>query len=123
MIGTPIKASNELVTLTGRYTVGANGAHTIAAGGTGITSVARSAAGKYTMTFTEVPFGLIVSAVAQHWPQIDAEPLVMAPSEGGYTASARTLLFEAWVIDETAAQTEVPSGDEVSYMVTFLKTT
>jgi hypothetical protein len=123
MRGTELKGFNETITYTGRYTVGSTGAHTIAAGGTGIVGVARTAAGKYTMTFAEVPFGPIVHAHAQHWPQADAEPLVMAPSEGGYDSGDKTLLWEAWVIDETAAQTEIPSGDEVSYTVTFLKTT
>jgi hypothetical protein len=119
-----MRAHDELVTLTGRYEVGATGAHTIVAGGKGITGVARTATGKYKMTLTAhgQPFGPIVHASATHWPQADAEPLVLAPSDGGYSASARSILFEAWVIDETAAQTEVPSGDQVSYTVTFLKT-
>ncbi len=122
MAKTVMRAEGDTHTVSGRFTVGAAGAHT-KVWGPGITSVARTAAGKYTMTFTEVPFGPIISASGQHWPQVDAEPLVVAPSEGGYTASAKTLLFESWVIDETAAQTEIPSGDEVSYTVVFAKTT
>ncbi len=121
MNGILMRAQDELITFSGRYTVGASGAHTIAAGGKGIASVARTAAGKYTMTFTEVPFGPIVHASATHWAQIDAEPLRIDPKEGGYSSTAKTLLWESWVVDETAAQTEVPSGDEVSYSVTFLK--
>jgi len=121
--GNVVRAADELITYTGRFTVGASGAHTKAAGGKYITSVERTAAGKYKLNFSEVPFGPIVEARATHWPQVDAEGLVMFPSEGGYSASGKTLVFEAWVIDETAAQTEVPSGDEVSYSVTWLKTT
>ncbi len=117
-----MRAYGEVVTLHSRWTVGATGAHTKVFG-PGIASVARTAAGKYKMTLTDPPVGPIVHAYAQHWPQADAEPLVMAPSEGGYTASSKELLFESWVVDETAAQTEVPSGDEVSYVVVFAKTT
>ncbi len=121
MRGTPVKSPEELVTYVSRWTVGATGAHTKVLG-KNFTSVTRTAAGKYTVLFTEVPFGPIVDCRITHWPQADAEPLVCAPSEGLYTASAKTLLWESWVIDETAAQTEVPSGDEISISVTFLKT-
>ncbi len=115
-------SDGEVITLHSRWTVGAAGAHTKVFG-PGVASVARTADGKYTMTFNDVPYGPIVSATMTHWAQVDAEPFNCGPKEGGYTASAKTLLFESWVIDDTAAQTEIPSGDEVSYTVVFAKTT
>ncbi len=118
----PARVYGDTIEYVSRWTVGATGAHT-KVWGPGFASVARTAAGEYTVTFTEVPPGPILDVRATHWPQVASEPLIIGPCEEGYTASAKTLLLEAWVIDETAARTEVPDGDQVSISVRWARTT
>ncbi len=115
------KVYGDTIEYVSRWTIGASGAHTKVFG-KGFSGVAETAAGKYTITFTEVPFGPIVDCTLTHWAQADTEQLVLAPREGTYDAAAKTLKYEAWAVDDTPAQTEIPSGDEVSICVRWLKT-
>ena len=117
----PARVYGDTIEYVSRWTVGATGAHTKVLG-KGFASVERTAAGEYKVTFTEVPFGPIVDVRASHWPQVAAEPMVIVACEDGYTASAKTLLLEAWAIDDTPARTEIPDGDQVSICVRWLKT-
>jgi hypothetical protein len=117
----PVRANAETFDVVGVFDIGAAGAHTKVYGA-GM-SVARTAAGKYTITFTE--WGpVLLDLDVRHWPQADAAPLVPRPSDGGFTKSATTATatYETWDLD-TPAQTELPNGDRVTIRATFLKTT
>lgn len=126
---TAIKGTDEVQVFTSMWTIGSSGAHTKTTNvpGTGFTGVARTAAGKYTVTFArgQLPLGPIVDVGLTHWPAADAGPLVLRPTVSSYTpetsAAAGTLLYEAWDLD-TSAQTELASGDKVSLTCRFLKT-
>lgn len=118
----------EYIVYTSKWDIGASGAHTKVTGipGTGFTGVARTAAGKYTITFTRsVPVGGLVDLQITHWPAVDAANLNPRPSKAGYTAetasAAATALYETWDND-TTAQTELASGDQVTITAVFLKT-
>lgn len=126
---TPVLCADEVQSFTSKWDIGSSGAHTKVSGvpGTGFSGVARTAAGKYTITFSAgMPVGGLLSLKVEHWPAADAEPLVAGPTKSGYTAetaaAAATALYESWVIDETAAQTDFASGDQVVITATFLKT-
>jgi len=120
----PQRATDRIVQYFSQWTIGASGAHTKTTGvpGTGFASVAETAAGKYTITFSDVAIGGLIGLQLIHWPAADAEPLILAPTDDVYSASAKTAKYEAWAIDETAAQTEIPSGDKVTIIATFLET-
>ncbi len=124
----PMRSGDEVLTLHSKWDIGASGAHTKVANvpGTGFASVARTAAGKYTITFSRgLPPGVLVECRIVDWPAVDAEPFDCTPKKSGFTAetaaAAATLLYEAWDHD-TTAQTELASGDQVSIVCTFLKT-
>lgn len=116
----PARAYDEVITLVSRWEIGATGAHTKDFG-KGFSSVARTAAGAYTVTFTDVPEGPLIGLEVQHWSQATVEPLVTSPVDGSYSASAKTVKYETWAIDTTPAQTELPSGDKVTIIATFIK--
>lgn len=110
-----------------KWDIGANGAHTKVSGipGTGFSGVARTAAGKYTITFQPgVPVGGLVDLIVTHWPAVDAANLNPRPSKAGFTAetaaASATMLYETWDND-TTAQTELSSGDQVTITAVFLK--
>ena len=120
----PVRANNEVMKVTCYFTIGATGAHTLAAG-TGM-SVARTAAGKYTITFTRSG-PILLNCTCNPWGAVDTERPIVTPTVAGFTratASAdATLLVEAWDVDETATQIELASGTGITYEATFLKTT
>ncbi len=126
----PMRCGDEIVVLTSKWTIGADGAHSKTSGhpGTGFKQVARSAAGKYTVTFSRghVPNGPLHELRITGEQAADEEGLVARPTVGGYTpetpAAEATALYESWVIDETAAQTDWPAASKVSITATFLKT-
>jgi len=124
----PERCEDEYLDMVSKWDIGASGAHTKVSGvpGTGFASVAETAAGKYTITFTRgVPLGGLVDLVLTHWPAVDAANLNLRPSKSGYTAetatAAATMKYEAWDND-TTAQTELASGDQVTITARFLKT-
>lgn len=123
-----MKGYDEVVELVSKWDIGSTGAHTKVSyvPGTGFASVARTAAGKYTVTFARgLPLGPMVDCVLTHWAAADAANLNLRPTVGGYTAetsaAAATMLYEAWDND-TTAKTELASGDQVSITCRFLKT-
>lgn len=129
MAQSPILCADEVVTFVSKWDIGSTGAHTKTSGfpGTGFTGVARDSAGNYTITFARgMPVGGLVDLRIQHWSQVTVEPLICAPLENEVVAetagAAMTAGYEAWVIDETAAATELPSGDQVTITAVFLKT-
>ncbi len=124
-----MRAGDEVMTFISKWDVGATGAHTKTTGfpGTGFDSVARDSAGNYTITFSpSMPVGGLVGLNVQHWPQAGVEPMVCVPLEDEVVAetssASATAGYEAWVIDETGALTEIPSGDKVTITAVFLKT-
>lgn len=124
-----VLCADEVIVFTSKWNIGSDGAHTKTSGfpGTGFTGVARDSAGNYTISFARgVPVGGLVELRVQHWPQAGAEPLVAAPLENEVVAetatAAMTAGYESWVIDETEALTDFPSGDQVSITAVFLKT-
>ena len=115
-----MRANAEIITQVCVFDIGASGAHTKVAGN-GM-SVARDAAGKYTITFTE--WGPVLAEVrVQHFAQADAGPLLARPTDGSFTTSATsaTVAYETWDLD-TSAQTELPDGDRVCITAVFFKT-
>lgn len=117
----PVRANADTHEVIAVFDIGASGAHT-KAHGAGM-SVARSAAGKYTITFTE--WGpVLIDLKVTHWAQADAAQLAVRPTEGSFSTSAAsaTAAYESWDLD-TPAQTDFPSGDRVTIRATFLKTT
>lgn len=119
----PVRCADEIITYVSRWEVGASGAHTKDYG-KGFASVAKdgSTAGRYVITFTEVPEGPLVDLRITHWSQAGAEAKVCAPVDGSYSASAKTVKYQSHDIDETAALAEVPSGDKISITAVWLKT-
>lgn len=124
----PMRASDEVISFFSKWDIGATGAHTKATGcnGTGFASVARTATGKYTITFQRgIPVGKLLELRVGHWPVVDAQGFDCGPRKAGFTAetagAAATMLYEAWDND-TAAQTELTSGDQVSITAVFQKT-
>lgn len=119
----PQRANSQLETVVCKFDVGASGAHTLSIGH-GM-SVAETAPGKYTVTFTGGSRKNLIDFRGQHWAQANAGPLLIRPTDGGFTAATAsadaTLTIEAWDLD-TSAQTEIPSGDAVTYTAVFLKT-
>jgi hypothetical protein len=118
----PQRSNQEVIDTIAVFDIGADGAHTRVHGG-GM-SVARTAAGKYTITFTE--WGpVLVDMTITVWRQTDAESLVARPTDGSFsaTATSASAKFEIWEIDESAAQVDPASGDRVTIRAVFLKTT
>jgi hypothetical protein len=122
------RASDEIVTMSSKWDIGASGAHTKVSGvpGTGFASVSRTAAGKYTITFSRgAPVGGLLDVQITHWPAANAEPRVCMPTKATYTAetasAGATVAYEAWKLT-TPAQVELASGDQVTITATFLKT-
>lgn len=120
----PIRGNKEIEEVLAVFDIGASGAHTKVYG-SGM-SVARTAAGKYTITFTEWR-PVLVDVRVQHWAQADASPLDCRPTDGSFTYSATSASvdYEAWSQGTTVAnpaQTEIPDGDRVTISVRFLKT-
>lgn len=116
----PVRSNKEVEEVIAVFNIGASGAHTKVYG-SGM-SVARTAAGKYTVTFTEWR-PVLIDFTVQHWAQADAGPLLCRPTDGSFTSSATTasVKYEAWDLD-TSAQTELPDGDRVTITAKFLKT-
>jgi hypothetical protein len=117
----PVRANAETFDVVAKFSIGASGAHTKTYGA-GM-SVARTAAGKYTITFTE--WGpVLLDMDIRHHATADAAGLVARPTKASFTKSATTAtaLYETWDL-ATPTRTEIPNGDEVTIRVTFLKTT
>lgn len=121
--GTPVRSYDEVVEYHSSWEIGATGAHSKTSGvaGKGFLSVTRTGAGKYTVTFTEVPAGPLVELRVIHWSQTGAAPLLTAPVDGTYTPSTKQVQYNAW-LSSTLAATEIPSGDRVSIVAVFEKT-
>jgi hypothetical protein len=121
--GAVVRSYDEVAEYHSSWEVGATGAHTKTTGvpGKGFLSVARTAAGKYTVTFTEVPQGPLVELRVIHWSQTGAAPLLTAPVDGTYNPTTKTVQYNAW-LSSTLAATEIPSGDRVSIVAVFEKT-
>ncbi len=121
------RSNDEVITYFSKWDIGSTGAHTKAADcpGTGFSGIARTNSGKYTVTFNRgIPVGKLVEFRVTHWPVADAQGFDCGPRKSGFTAetaaAAATMLYEAWDND-TAAQTELTSGDQVSVTAVFLK--
>lgn len=126
----PVLCADEVIEYTSLWDIGSTGAHTKVSGvpGTGFSGIARSATGKYTITFSGpgvLPVGKLIDLVVTHWPAADAANLNLRPSKATWTpetsTTAATVKYEAWDND-TTAQTELASGDQVSVTAKFLKT-
>lgn len=117
----PVRSKTEVNQVTCAFDIGASGAHTLKYG-TGM-SVARTAAGKYTVTFQEAGM-ILLDFYVNHWPAVDAQPLDCSARIGTFTAPTAaadaTVKYEAWDND-TTAQTELASGDRVVITAVFLK--
>ncbi len=124
------RCADEVVSFISMWDIGASGAHTKTAGvpGTGFASVAETAAGKYTITFANdtLPNGPLVDLRITVHQATDEESWVPRPTVSSYVPQAGvtnpTAKYENWVIDETAAQTELPSGAKVTIEAKFMKT-
>lgn len=112
----PVRNKGELWTMTCVFDVGASGAHALKYG-KGM-SVAKSATGKYTVTFTDVD-GILVDLEVRYHSAADAESLVPRCTVDSFSRSAKTAAFEVWEIDETAAQVEPASGTDCVIVATF----
>ncbi len=119
----PSRVVDRITKYHSMWDIGSTGAHTKTSGipGTGFVSVARTAAGKYTVTFSDVDLGGLINLQITHWPAADAGPLLGRPTVSSYSASAKTVAYETWDLD-ISAQTELTSGDKVSIVATFLDT-
>ena len=125
----PMRCWDEILSATSQWTIGASGAHTKTANipGTMFTGVARTAAGKYTVTFARgVPVGPFLELIVTAAKAADAETTTARWTLGTYTAetaaAAATVKYESWEIDETAAQVDFASGDIVTLTARWLKT-
>lgn len=124
----PMRCQDEVLTIISSWDIGASGAHTKTANipGTGFASVARTAAGKYTVTFARgVPIGPFLDLHIEHYPAVDAQPLDAHPKLSTFTAETAaaqaTVKYETWDND-TTAQTELANGDKVVITARWLKT-
>jgi len=124
----PIRCADEIIEFVSLWDIGATGAHTKAANvpGSGFASIARTAAGKYTITFARgLPIGPFLRLDVCHLPAVDTEQLDSGARKSGFiaetAAAAATLKYESWDND-TAAQTDFVSGGQVSIRASFLKT-
>lgn len=124
----PMRGNDELRTYYSKWNVGASGAMTkdSAVPGKGFASVARTAAGKFTVTFNTGVVGELVDFEIHVWRTADAESFIGRPTKNGYTAAtasaAATMLYEIWEIDETQLQVDPANGDIVTLKAVFLKT-
>ncbi len=123
-----MRGADEFITYISRWDIGSTGAHVKVAGipGTGFASVAQTATGKYTVTFSRgLPVGKLVEFTATQAAAVDEEPKVARATVAGYVpetaGAAATMLYESWDIDETAAQIDWPSTSEVTLRAVFLK--
>jgi hypothetical protein len=121
-------AYDEVLVFVSKWDIGSSGAHTKATNcnGSGFASVAQTATGKYTITFARgMPVGPLLDLQLTHWAAADAANLNLRPSVGTFTAetaaAAATVKYEAWDND-TTAQTELASGDQVTIVAIFQKT-
>lgn len=129
MAVSPIRCFDEVLTAVSQWTIGAAGAHTKTTGipGTLFAGVARTAAGKYTVTFARgVPVGPFLGLDITVAKAVDTEGTPARWTLGTYTAetaaAAATVKYEAWDVDETATQIELASGDIVTLTARWLKT-
>src|SRR5260221_12143100 len=109
----PLRSYDEIQEMTSMWDIGASGAHTKTANvpGTGFTSVARTAAGKYTVTFAKTnPIGPLVQLVLTYWGVADAAALDLRATTATYTAetsaAAATVKYESWDL-ATPSQAEL----------------
>jgi hypothetical protein len=112
------RTTDEYIELVGLWDIGASGAHTKNSKCSGLRSVTRNAAGKYTVGFDRPVFrGDLISMDVYHIPVAGTGPLNMRPTKAAYTRENLTTIasqdYEAWSVGATPAQTEVPSGDQV----------
>jgi hypothetical protein len=120
-VGSP----DEFVHYRSLWDIGAAGAHTKAAGvnGKGFTGIARTAAGKYTVTMADMmPVGPFVGAHVEHFGVADAAPTETKVTKASWNPTTRTFLYENWSEGGAPAQTELASGDQVMVDVWFQKT-
>ncbi len=116
----PVRAGTEVVKLIAVFDVGSNGDMTIKYG-KGIASVADTATGKYTVTFTD-PHPILLDMAVRIQSIADEEPLVCKYVVDSFDLAAKTATFEVNEIDETEALAEPVSGSDCYIEATFLKT-
>jgi hypothetical protein len=117
----PKRAYDEVWEVIGTFTIGTDGAHTKQFGGRGIASVARDAAGQFTVTFTDVGSQLVDLDVRVWRTGTTGTPLVSAPTKDSFSRTAKTAKFETWTSTGTTAKADPASGDRVTIRATFLK--
>jgi hypothetical protein len=126
----PVRCYDEVVEAISTWDIGATGAHTKTSNipGTQFASVARTAAGKYTVTFSAgVPRGDLLALECFHQPAANAGPLNLRMTKASYTRESAalgqaTVLYEAWSVGTTPAQTELSNGDKVTLKAIWSKT-
>lgn len=121
----PVRSHGEIWKTCVQLDVGSNGDMTVKYG-KGIVSVADTATGKYTVTFTaDAGVKLLDMAVRFH-QAADEESIVARMTVDSFdnttNPAAPTAKFEVWEIDETAAQVEPASGADCFIECTWLKT-
>lgn len=115
----PQRCYDETWEIIGTFTIGASGAHTKQYGGRGISSISRSAAGKFQINMTDVG-GRILDVDVKYWQTTGTAPLMVEPTVDSFSATAKTVLFEVYDAD-TPALTDPPSGALATVRVRFLK--
>lgn len=124
-----VRAFDEVLEAVSSWDIGATGAHTKTASvpGTLFSSVTRTAAGKYTVNFTNgVPKGPFLGLEVEIHRAVDAAPLLPRQSVSTYTsetaATPATVKYETWNVANAPVQTELASGDTVKIRARWLKT-
>ena len=125
----PVRARQEVIEAVSVWNIGSTGAHTKTSGvaGEGFDSVARTAAGSYTITHTRgVPVGPFLGYDVQIFrTATSAAALIPKNVLSAYTAetaaAAATGKYETWDA-ATPTKTELSSGDKVVITARWLKT-
>lgn len=120
----PVRSYGEVWKTVVQLDVGASGAMTVKYG-KGIVSVAATATGKYTVTFTPDVGAKLMDMDVKFHMAADSESLVARMTVDSFdnsTPTAPIAKFEVWEIDETAAQVEPASGSDCFIECTWLKT-
>ena len=124
------RSGSEYQEFVGLYDIGATGAHTLNCGGAGITSVTRTAAGKYTINVSPAvaPLGPLMHVELIHFPIANAGPKNLRPTQTAAdtkpaaNGTPGAVLYESWSVGTSPAQVELESGCQVFIRLTYLKT-
>ncbi len=115
----PARVNGDIWEVCCVFDIGASGAHTLKYGN-GISGVTRSDTGKFVVNFTDVGSQLL-SLDVKVKGAADAEVPIGRETVDTFSRSAKTVAFEVWDIDETAAQVDPASGTDVVITAKFLK--